>query len=65
VAHGNDKGASGKARQFRVPALDRAVAKGKAGSGRIVIQECDTFEQSGAAGSVENDLAVTPSAPDE
>jgi hypothetical protein len=51
--------------QFLVPALDQAAAKGEANSRGIIVQERDALKTSGAPGNIENDLSVSPGAPNQ
>jgi hypothetical protein len=51
--------------QFLWPTDDRALAKGKAGSRRVIVQKNDPFETSRAPGDVQNYLSMSPSTPNQ
>lgn len=63
ITYSDDEGAFGKAVQFPGSTYERAIAKREADLPRVVVQEQDALESSSAPGNVQNDLAVTPSAP--
>jgi hypothetical protein len=65
ITYGNDEGVSGKAMQLLMPTHQQAVAKCEIGFRRIVVQECNAFEMSGAPGCIQNDLSVASSAPNQ
>ena len=65
IADRNHKTGSGKARQLFRSANHRTFTEENAGSGRVIVEEDNLFERSGAASDVQHDLSVTPGSPNQ